>query len=937
MKYFIAALFWLGMGLIHVSTAQVVRSIPRFPADTDTVTIIFDATQGNGALANVAPPIYAHTGVITSQSTGPSDWRNVQGTWGQASPNTLMTPLGNNRYSISYVPRTFYGTAANIQMLSLAFVFRNTSGSIVGRESDGSDIYLPLFAAGQLHNRIFSPSGSPLVNPNSTISFFGAASQVCSLSLFVNGTQIQSVVSDSLVMQVPIGASGNYQLVFRANNGTSVRNDTLNLVALPAANVQALPAGIREGVNYLNDSTVTLALFAPHKQHAFALGDFNDWKLDATYFMNRTPDSNWYWRTITGLTPGIEYAYQYLVDGTLRVADAFAEKILDPNNDRFIPAATYPDLKSYPTGKTSGIVSVLQTNKPAYAWRNNNFQRPANKDLFIYELHIRDFIADQRYRSVIDSLDYLKRMGVNLLKLMPITEFEGNNSWGYNPSFMLAPDKAYGTDYDLKALIDSCHGKGIAVVLDMVLNHAFGQSPLVQLWWDGANNRPAANSPYFNPVPTHDFNVGMDFNHESAATKRFVNRVVRHWLEEYRFDGYRFDLSKGFTQRNTLGNIGAWNAYDSNRVALWKGIHDTMQAISPNSYVILEHLSDNPEERELANYGMMFWGNINHNFGEGTMGFTSNSSLTSMSHKARGWSKPHLIAYAESHDEERVMYRTVNFGSTSGTTNPRQFGVAIKRMELVPVFLFSIPGPKMIWQFGELGYDFSINRCPNGTINNNCRTDPKPIRWDYFTHPDRRYLYNIYSAMGKLRAEQEAFATDSFLTTLGGAFKVIRLFHPSMDVVTLGNWSTSANSGNVNFSRTGMWYEYFTGDSLNVTDLVTNIPLGPGAYRIYTSKRLALPDLSLSQRELAIRKVLTVYPNPASEGVYVDMGIQEQAGQLIITDLQGRHIAVLPEEQVDLPAGIRYWDLKDQRGNRVSPGLYVVRSQTGATGKIVVQ
>ena len=92
---------------------------------------------------------------------------------------------------------------------------------------------------------------------------------------------------------------------------------------------------------------------------------------------------------------------------------------------------------------------------------------------------------------------------------MPFNEFEGNNSWGYNPDFYFAPDKYYGPENTLKQFIDSCHAKGIAVVMDIALNHSFGSSPLVQLYWDAANNRPAADNPWFNPVAKHALQCGL--------------------------------------------------------------------------------------------------------------------------------------------------------------------------------------------------------------------------------------------------------------------------------------------------------------------------------------------------------------------------------------------------------------------------------------------
>ncbi len=177
--------------------------------------------------------------------------------------------------------------------------------------------------------------------------------------------------------------------------------------------------------------------------------------------MKRSADGNRYWLEINNLEPNREYAYQFLIDGELAVADPYCDKILDPNYDQSIPAANYPNLKPYPLG-AKGIVSVLQTGQKPYNWQINNFVRPDATKLNIYELLVRDFVSSRRYQTVGDSLPYLKKLGINTIELMPIMEFTGNESWGYNPIFYMAPDKAYGTINDLKAFIDKCHANGIA-------------------------------------------------------------------------------------------------------------------------------------------------------------------------------------------------------------------------------------------------------------------------------------------------------------------------------------------------------------------------------------------------------------------------------------------------------------------------------------------
>ena len=124
--------------------------------------------------------------------------------------------------------------------------------------------------------------------------------------------------------------------------------------------VQARPANVKDGINYLNDNSVTLVLYAPGKSHVHLMGDFNNWTKDNAWQLFK--DGDYWWITVNNLEKGKEYAFQYLVDNSLKIADAYCEKILDPSNDSYIPTSVYPNLKSYPN-QTEGIVSILQTGK----------------------------------------------------------------------------------------------------------------------------------------------------------------------------------------------------------------------------------------------------------------------------------------------------------------------------------------------------------------------------------------------------------------------------------------------------------------------------------------------------------------------------------------------------------------------------------------------
>jgi len=215
-----------------------------------------------------------------------------------------------------------------------------------------------------------------------------------------------------------------------------------------------------------------------------------------------------------------------------------------------------PGCLDYPKGKTSGIATVFQINAPSYSWKTTAFT-PTFPDedgsLWAFWSGILQTSIRSRASSIRSTT--WSNLGINTIELMPVNEFEGNSSWGYNPNYYFAVDKYYGPKNDLKKLIDTLHQNGMAVILDVVYNHSFGTSPYVMLYWDKQNSRPAANSPFFNPIPKHDYNVGNDMNHESPSTKQYISNALKFWLREFRVDGFRFDLSKGLHRRIHSGTL----------------------------------------------------------------------------------------------------------------------------------------------------------------------------------------------------------------------------------------------------------------------------------------------------------------------------------------------------------------------------------------------
>jgi len=552
-----------------VTNAQVLTWDPVFATDQDSITIVYDATQGNGALAGVFP-VYFHTGVITNLSASPTDWKYVQTEWGSSDPAYQMEFLGNDKWQLKISNiRNYYGVPSGEQILELAFVFRNSTGSTVGRDTDGGDIFLPL-SQGGLNAQILTPVEEPLfANLGQAINVVAVAQNSVNFSLYLDDSLLTTTTNDSITFSITVTTKGKRWIIAVAEDGQGgLDADSVYFLVHSAPDIAEVPAGIEPGITYLSDTSAVLNLVAPKKKFVYVLGDFNNWEVDPKFNMNVTSDGENFWMELDGLEPGKEYAFQYFVDGEIRVADPYSEKILDPWNDKYIDDNTYPNLKPYPIGKTSDAVTVIQTARPQFNWTDSSFVKPPKEDLVIYELLVRDFVETHNYQTLIDTLDYLDRLGINAIHLMPITEFEGNLSWGYNPSFMFAPDKYYGTPENLKRFINECHKRGIAIILDIVLNHQFGQSPLVRLYATGNYGPPSSDNPWFNVIPRHPFNVGSDMNHESPYTQYFVDRVNKYWVEKFHVDGYRFDLSKGFTQKNSGDNVGLWGQYDASRIAI---------------------------------------------------------------------------------------------------------------------------------------------------------------------------------------------------------------------------------------------------------------------------------------------------------------------------------------------------------------------------------
>lgn len=676
---------------------------------------------------------------------------------------------------------------------------------------------------------------------------------------------------------------------------------------------ETLPAGKTPGINYNDDGSVTFVFLdkdAQGKSHDFAylIGEFTDWKILPEYIMKRDEQAGCWWYTMTDVNPTKEYMFQYYLGymgGEGRAyADPYSEIIYEPN-DRYISYSTYPDLRDYPSA-TKGAVSAFQVNRPEYAWEIQDYEIEDENDLVIYELLFRDFTSSGDVNGALEKLDYLDQLGINAVELMPIHEFEGSNSWGYNPISYFALEKSYGTREMYKKFIDECHKRGMAVIVDVVYNHVHENHAMAGLYFDWKIYKPTSNNPWFNVDAPHPFSVFHDWNHENQVVRDHVKRSLTYLIEEYKVDGFRFDLTKGFTNKSS--NESSASNYDASRVAILKDYGTHIKSVDDNAVVILEHFADS-ENKDLAAAGMKVWRNMNGSYRSSVHGssadFTGLWTGTSVAHGT-------YVSFMESHDEERVAY-----GATSSTGSAKvQWGIcgtmtgwttdislkedgkfyaakgleftssdmfkirgnaswddaynygasskgyklplnaaysltlgsgsqdmavpaagtydvyfspdvktvwlmepgkrpadpeveamdplerAMRRAECNAAFFFTVPGPKMIWQFGELGYDISIEE--------GGRTGKKPVHWEYYDVAERKSLYDTYANLINFRTENPEF----FKSSAQFSWKATSSVHPVKSITCTAAGKTFHVYGNFGVGHqtvtvpAGTWKNY---------------------------------------------------------------------------------------------------------------------------------
>ncbi len=905
--------------LLFVSTylsAQITTAPTPVVAD-QAATITFNKT--GTPLASYTGVIYAYVGVTVNGT----QWQNLKGsaTWGSPLQPTMTQVGSSSSYTLSITPDlyTYFGVGNTNSITQICIIFRSADATI-----QTADNFIPVGAfqynltSPVLNSTNIQSSGSNVsVTANNTN---GAATY----NLFANGVSINTATTANYsYTDSGITTNKNYEL--RITQGTTTFTSRFAVVIAPAIVSAAMPAGLQDGVNYNpTDATkATLVVNAPNKDFVYVAGNFtnNNWQPGAAFAMTRDSNSpsgsRRFFLELTGLDPTKMYAYQYWIGDQLnlpvgspplvKTADPFSTLVLSPFDDpEIIQLGVFPNLPVYSViaPGQEREVSVFQTgptNNPfTYTWSaaTTNFVKPKKKDLVFYEVLVRDFDSNRSFQDLINKIDYFKNLKINAIKIMPVMEFEGNMSWGYNTVYHMALDKRYGTPAKLKEFIDLCHQNGIAVVLDIALNHVFGRSPLERMymldsdndgWANGTGFRVSAENPYVNQEAMHSYNVGSDLNHFKTTgvganmTKTYAQRTIQHWIQEYKIDGYRWDLTKGFTNAcpTSAGNQDACtNGYQADRVAKMKEYADIQWAADPNSLVIFEHLGTGgsaTEESEWANYnkngdigGIMQWRKMTDPYANLLKGNATNLS---------GVADPsdRMVGYAESHDEERVIYKALNeAGQTQGN-----LAKVLQRMPAMGSVLFLVPGPKMIWHFSDLGWDRSLWTCNNNTVsfsNPDCKLDTKPQpQWanSWMTDVARKNIYDTWAKLINLKIKENVFENGQYAWNFNDTGR------PRLDVWTSTNPSatlsytfvlTNFSDNTVNiaggFPFTGNWVNLMDNTTVNVTSTSQNVSIEPGGFRVF-GNNVSLSNSSFNSFKMALM------PNPVNDSFKLNLDLAE--------------------------------------------------------------
>ncbi len=507
-------------------------------------------------------------------------------------------------------------------------------------------------------------------------------------------------------------------------------------------------------------ASIEFKLWAPYNKSAALVGSFSNWE---EIPLEKGKDG--FFRTKVELKDGL-YAYKFKVqskswffepDQWVEVNDPYATDIDDA------------------TQNCNMRIKDGERIVDTYVWKNDDKPLPADHELVIYELHVGDFSGGEddpyargKYKHVVEKLDYLVELGINCIELMPVKEYPGDQSWGYNPRYFFATESSYGTTEELKALIDECHGRGIRVLMDGIYNHSESQSPLTQIdhdYW------------YHHSPKDPDNNWGPEFNYEfydekfdTYPARRFIGDVVRFWIEEYHTDGIRYDAARQLSNYDFMH----WVVQEAKKTAGMKPF-----------YNIAEHI---PQEPAITNADGPMDGAWHENFYSAMIDHLCNDQFdlerlkSALDAKREGYmGTTNVVNYLTNHDHNHLMYELGERGVLDEA--------AFKRAKLGAALLMTAMGVPMIW----MGEEFAEYKAKT--------PEQSKIDWTLLENDKNMGLHDYYRGLIFLRKNNHALYTEN-----------IEFFHEQADdrVLAYTRWNDEGSRVVVIANLSGNYLKDYT-------------------------------------------------------------------------------------------------------------------------------
>jgi 1,4-alpha-glucan branching enzyme len=431
----------------------------------------------------------------------------------------------------------------------------------------------------------------------------------------------------------------------------------------------------------VHQSGVAFRVWAPHAQAVFVKGEFNHWSDTATPLSS---EENGYWYTdVESARPGHEYKY-VIINGDLKL-----ERI-DP----------------YARQVTNSTGNGVIYDPSGFDWADDHFELSPHNELVIYEMHIGSFFTDADgkpggFDDAMEKLDHLKRLGVNAVQIMPVAEFAGDYSWGYNPAHIFAVESIYGGPDNFKQFIREAHASGMGVILDVVYNH-FGPSDL-DLWqFDGWHENEKGGIYFYNDHRAETPWGSTRPDYGRPEVRNFILDNARIWVEEYHVDGLRYDSTLYI---RTIDGNDANELPDGWR--LMQQINGEIRARFSRAITIAEDLRSNPWlTKPVEEGGTGFHAQWDANFVHPVRAIVTlvqdeYRSMETVRHaisfRYEGDAFRRVI-YSESHDEvangRARVPQEINPGDPTGWH-------AQKRSTLAAGLVFTSPGIPMVFQGQE--------------------------------------------------------------------------------------------------------------------------------------------------------------------------------------------------------------------------------------------